>query len=112
MPGLVGRYLNIVKNTDKNIPFAPKHKVKGSLIANINDFTTVLRGNYSEKYFEDSSNERQLDAYFVADLRLSYQWKPFDMYLEVKNLFDKQYEEKIGYPAWDRRVFLGCVFSF
>ena len=100
------------EDTDKTIPFAPRHKVKGSLIANLDDFTVVLRGDYSGKYFEDRLNERQLDACFVADLRLSYQWKSLDMYLEVKNLFDNQYEKKIGYPAWYRRVFLGCVYAF
>ncbi len=51
--------------------------------------------------------------YFIVGARISRVfYDHFEGYFVVQNLFDKNYEEQIGYPAPGRNLFLGVKYSY
>jgi iron complex outermembrane recepter protein len=51
--------------------------------------------------------------YFIADIRLSKQiFKNLEAYFVAKNIFDKNYEQQLGFPAPGRNLFIGIKASY
>lgn len=56
---------------------------------------------------------RTLSSYHVVDVQLKRQVNPsFDWYVAVYNLFDKQYQSRLFYPAAGRSVMIGTDYKF
>ncbi|HNQ63143.1 MAG: Vitamin B12 transporter BtuB [Syntrophorhabdaceae bacterium] len=52
-------------------------------------------------------------GYFTADIRLSKNiYKNLEAYFVVKNIFDKNYEQELGFPAPGRNMFIGMKASY
>ncbi|ADY53645.1 TonB-dependent receptor [Pseudopedobacter saltans DSM 12145] len=98
----IGQQENVYKNT--NIAFAPKFiagnefaykPCKGVEAAFISKYV-------SKQYLDNTSNEaRKLDAFFVNDIRLGYQFQALGLRniglaLQVNNIFNEKYESN-GY---------------
>lgn len=51
--------------------------------------------------------------YWIFDVRLSKMFaKHFEVYVAGKNLFDKDYEQEVGFPAPGRNLFAGVKYSY
>lgn len=75
----------------------------------LKDFEIALQSNYvSKQYLDNTANDnRSLDAYFVNNIRLNYQFEPRKWFksiafnLQLKNLFNTEYETN----GWVYRYF-------
>jgi outer membrane cobalamin receptor len=68
--------------------------------------------NYFEEIFPDEE-KIEYDDLVVFDLSLGYQFTPkFRLNLQVENLFNRAYQEKIGYPGPGRCFYLGVEGEF
>jgi vitamin B12 transporter len=57
-----------------------------------------------------SGNDRagtKLGSQLIMDLRIAYQWRQLELFLGVKDLTDKRYEEVSGYPLPGRTAYAG-----
>jgi iron complex outermembrane receptor protein len=97
-----GQQVNTYDKTD--IAFSPAY-VGSSTIAYkpINNFEVALLSKYvSKQYLDNTANDsRKLDAFFVNNLRLNYNFrlkgvKSFELGLLVNNIFNELYESN-GY---------------
>ncbi|MCX5812935.1 MAG: TonB-dependent receptor [Proteobacteria bacterium] len=51
--------------------------------------------------------------YFIADIRLSRNiYKNLEAYFVAKNIFDRNYDQQIGFPAPGRNLFIGLKASY
>ena len=103
---------NVVKNVYKNtdISFSPSAIVGSSLtFSPVKNFDLSLLSKFvGKQYLDNTSNKsRQLDSYFINDVRISYAWRPSfvrEIYVSLlaNNIFNEVYESNgytYGYMA-------------
>ncbi|MBS1764144.1 MAG: TonB-dependent receptor [Bacteroidetes bacterium] len=82
--------------------------LRHQLIGNINiSFVKMLDLSLSGKYQKRVNG----NEYTIADLRLSYQWKVFQIYADCNNIFDTQYKEIGTIQMPGRWMSLGVRFN-
>jgi iron complex outermembrane recepter protein len=55
----------------------------------------------------------QTSDYFIMDLRIAKTiFKNFELYFVAKNIFDKDYESEVGFPAPGRNLYTGIKYSY
>jgi iron complex outermembrane recepter protein len=60
-----------------------------------------------------NSNKQKMPDYYVANLKATYQVIPqIKLFVNVRNLFDKNYEEELYYPMPGRQILAGVESSF
>lgn len=94
--------------TEYWLPYRPSHKVDWSF-SYLFDFglTAYTSAQYVSRRVTPHPESEQLPHYFVSNLRLSQKlFDHFHPFLEIKNLFDEDYEEEKNYPM-PGRTFLG-----
>ena len=94
----------IAKNDDTDLYLVnkPDHTFKYTLTAKYNDFSFMHKGIYTSWYYSNSMNTEKQPGRYLADVRLTYAKKSWQIYLEATNLFDKDYEEYRGKPGYGR----------
>ncbi|MDQ1325538.1 MAG: Plug protein [Campylobacterota bacterium] len=108
-------YLNLIfKNDDTGLylPAKPKHKIQSDIYATYKNFKANLGGYYVSESFNDNKNKEVLPGYFSANSKVEYGYKNMKFYVEVENLFDKDYDVHIGYPAAGRTYLFGMNYLF
>ncbi len=91
----------------KAIPNVPKHKATFDVVFYpLERFTFALNGSYiGERFFESDFANAFLkqDDYVVVNAKLKYTWKKMTAFLDINNLFDKEYSEygvlSLGFPV-------------
>ena len=71
--------------------------------------------NHSGQYVADrvDPNRNVMCDYYLAHLKASYKVRPYlKLFVNVRNIFDKDYEEERYYPMPGRRVFFGLESRF
>jgi outer membrane receptor protein involved in Fe transport len=79
-----------------------------------------VQGIYAEGVYDtlpttDKPDEEvvETDDYFTMNARISRTFKEkYNVYAEVDNLFDQDYEEEIGFPGRGRNFRVGASLSF
>lgn len=76
----------------------------------------IMGLNYKLHQFSIQLNNKLIkrelnDAYDVLDVRLNYQFTPFQVYLDVSNVLDTEYKEAGAVPMPSRWVNLGVKFK-
>jgi iron complex outermembrane receptor protein len=112
--------------TGKEIPGVPKHKATlDAVFYPAQGFTIALNGIYiGKRFFEsDFANafEKQ-DDYIVVNSKFMYKRKNFTAFLDVNNLFDKEYSEfgvlgtfpleQAFYPSPEINFLLGVRYDY
>lgn len=65
-----------------------------------------------EQSWEDSYGSKyHLDEYWLTDFNLTVKFKKFDVYFSVDNIFDQDYQYRIGYPIPAREFRIGTKFK-
>ncbi len=107
-------YLNAKDaDTDKYLPGKPKHKGQiDFLIAPVDKFSVAITSAYTSEQYLDSNNEHSLTDYYLTNCRVEYKLSKFDVFGEVKNLFDEEYFYWYGYPAPPMTWIVGLHFPF
>ena len=112
---LSGNYENnFVKGVPENVLSA------GINISNIYGFYSGIIFNSYSGTFLDDENNKKLNDRAVTDFRLGYKAGKFDIYSDIKNIFDKKYNStgyllngtKYFYPAAGRTISGGIRFEF
>lgn len=103
------------ESTGKELSYAPEHKLKTSLKYTVKGSGTrietifrVVDDHYSDL---ENSPDGEIDAYTNVDLKINQpltilRWKP-EFFLNIKNLFDRDFEVHHGYPDDGFRFTIG-----
>ena|GEM_PF-2200723 len=104
----------IAKNDDTDLYLVnkPEHTFKYTLTSKYNNFSFMHKGIYTSSYYSNSANTEKQPGRYLADVRLTYTKKSWQMYLEATNLFDKDYEEYRGKPGYGRIIKAGMQWDF
>jgi vitamin B12 transporter len=98
-------FLNLVTNykwPDTNLDLSLRTKFSSSAT----DY-----GNANTPSF-NTFKKVYLDAYLVHDLSLNYNLFGYNVYLDVNNLYDKEYETSLDYASMERSFNLGFKRSY
>lgn len=105
-----------------DVTFIPKHKVDVGVQYAIPVVKTRLNFNmtyvgqtYSQLPTPSSPTTAVLEAgdYAIFDAKVTQPiWKYFEAYVACKNIFDKNYEPELGYPAPGRSYWVGLLAKF
>jgi outer membrane cobalamin receptor len=96
--------------TEYWLPYRPSHKVDGDLRYLFRfGLTAYAAVQYVSKRVTPHPESEQLPHYFVANLKVSQKlFDRFHPFLEIKNVFDEDYEEEKDFPM-PGRTFLGGI---
>ncbi|MGW8169966.1 MAG: TonB-dependent receptor [Sulfurovaceae bacterium] len=106
-------YLYLVFKNDDTwlyLPAKPKHKIQSDIYTTYKNFKVNIGGYYVSESFNDSKNTEILKGYFIANSKIEYEYKNMKFYVEVENLFDKDYYVHLGYPAAGRTYLFGLNY--
>jgi outer membrane cobalamin receptor len=94
--------------TEYWLPYRPSHKIDYDLFyASKVGLTLYTSGQYVSRRVTPHPESETLPSFFVTNLKVSQKvFDHFHPFLEVKNVFDKNYEEEKGFPM-PGRTFLG-----
>ncbi len=95
--------------TEYWLPYRPSHKVDGDL-RYLFDFglTAYASAQYVSRRVTPHPESEQMPHYFVANLKVSQKlFDRFHPFLEVKNVFDEDYEEEKDFPMPGRTFLCG-----
>ena len=104
------------KKTEDPIPFRPKHMVNAGVeYVSPMGLKANLKGRYVRYYVTQTSTLNK--DYFVLDGRVGYEFTVYRLYrgevfLNLANAFDAEYEVVEGYPMPPRSLSAGVTFSF
>jgi outer membrane cobalamin receptor len=104
------------KKTGDPIPFRPKHMVNAGVeYVSPMGLKANLKGRYVRYYVTQTSTLNK--DYFVLDGRVGYEFTVYRLYrgevfLNLANAFDAEYEVVEGYPMPPRSLSAGVTFSF
>lgn len=100
------------KNPEARRYYVPQYKT---------DYTVSYRSdlgfeiNHSGQYVADrvDPNRNVMRDYYLAHLKASYKVRPYlKLFVNVRNIFDRDYEEERYYPMPGRRVYFGLESRF
>jgi outer membrane cobalamin receptor len=103
-------------STGDPIPFRPKHMINlGVAYDSSLGIKANLKGRYVQYYLDQTTTLNQ--NYFVVDARVGYEFKISlqhrgEVFLNLSNAFDKEYQVVEGYPMPPRALSGGVNFSF
>jgi outer membrane cobalamin receptor len=95
--------------TEYWLPYRPSHKIDYSLSYVFKfDLSVYSSGQYVSKRVTPHPESELLPDYFVTNLKLSQKlFNHFHPFLEVKNVFDENYEEEKDFPTPGRTFLAG-----
>jgi vitamin B12 transporter len=108
-------YLYLIFKNDTTglyMPSRPKHKVRTDIYVQKGRFKGNVGGYYVSDSYNNTANTQTLKAHAVADAKLAYRFSDLSAYVEVDNLFDREYEVHVGYPAAGRSFLFGITYLF
>jgi len=101
------------QNTEYWLPYRPSHKVDYSVSYLLKfGFSVYLSGQYVSRRVTPHPESELLSPYFLTNLKLSQKiFDRFHPFIEIKNLFDENYEEEKGFPMPGRTSFAGMKIT-
>ncbi|PKK88595.1 MAG: hypothetical protein CVV64_18050 [Candidatus Wallbacteria bacterium HGW-Wallbacteria-1] len=110
-----GKFLYSRKSADLpgnggQAPYIPKNLFDMDLTYETGDGITFnLNETFRGNRYADAANTRELDSYVLLNAKVQLnQHENIEPYLEVRNLFDKDYEVRKGYSG-EPRTFMGGI---
>jgi len=102
------------RHTKKWLIYRPRHLYKlGVAYAPVEKLKLGMNAIYKTKRFHDKENTVFLKQYAVVNFDCSYAVRPsFEIVFEVKNLFDRTYQEERDYPLPGRAFYGGIRTRF
>ncbi|MFW6137414.1 MAG: TonB-dependent receptor [Candidatus Aminicenantaceae bacterium] len=99
-----------------DFPGVPEHQASATAtFYPMKNLSMALNGVYvgERPFISDFANEADdQDDYFVANTKIRYQWKKMSVYLNVYNLFNKEYEEYGVYSGGERAYYPSPKINF
>lgn len=113
-------YTNTKDSKDKELVRRPKHSANAGLAYQITDklgssVSVSYVGKRTDNYWDANyvSHTVKMPSYTLVNLGANYQiTKNVNIYANLNNLFDKKYENVIGYGQDGRNVYVGLKGSF
>ena len=99
---------------NKELLRRPKHSANAGVSYQITEqFGANASLSYVGKRIDDSYNRYKMPSYTLVNLGANYQLtKNLNIYAHLNNVFDKKYENVLGYGQDGRNVYLGLKGSF
>lgn len=95
------------------LPATPFHTVSGELLLKPFGALSIRTDmKYTGKVFARTDNTDTIAGYLVANLRADYQTGATRFYIDIDNLFDRQYLYVDGYDAPPREWEIGMNYTF
>jgi len=107
-------YLNAKDPNNDDLPRRAKNRYTYSLTWYPTQKHTInINGYYIGKKFDDKEKSKQIGKYNVTNVLLSHNFaKNFTGYINIKNIFNKRYQEVYGYGSYPRGIYIGLRGSF
>ncbi|OOF36907.1 TonB-dependent receptor plug domain-containing protein [Rodentibacter heidelbergensis] len=113
-------YTNSKESNGRTLLRRPKHTANAGLSYQItekwgSDVNVSYVGKRTDNYFSPtySTHRTQLPSYTLVNLGVNYQVIPnLTLYANLNNLFDKKYENTLGYGQDGRNLYVGLRGSF
>ncbi len=113
-------------NSGNEVPAVPKHQATFDAVwSPLEGFILALNGIYVGSRFLESDFENKFhkqEDYVVVNAKLKYTWKKMTAFLDVNNLFDKEYagygvvgtfpEEPAFFPSPDINFLIGVRYDY
>lgn len=108
----------------KEIPLLSKDQVKGTLgyKTPVGIGVYYFGSYYSSVYAGNdyANTQDKIDAYFVSDVKVDYEYKQFGVYFKVNNVFNEKYYDyayrtdysEAYYPAAERNFIAGLTYRY
>jgi len=102
------------EETGRYLTRSPKHRVMADIqYKPFHNLSLGLYTKYVAKMFVKTDNSQWLDGYFVADFRADWTIKEgFNLFFNLANIFDNDYEIDDGYPAAPITPTVGAKYEF
>jgi outer membrane cobalamin receptor len=106
--------------SDMWAPYTPRHKFSYGTTLSRWNFTLSYQGVFVSERATGDVNTPRLPDYNVADLKLSRRFSlptispgsAIEVFTAIQNLFDKDYQETLGFPLPGRTFLLGGSFRW
>ncbi|MFH2045851.1 MAG: TonB-dependent receptor [Pseudomonadota bacterium] len=107
--------------SDNRIPLAPKNRFNARLAVNpIDRMVLELEMDVQDKYYVDDENSDTYDRPTLYNLRGSYDWEEWSLWVHALNLFDKKYATRVTassgifsyFPGNPRTIFVGLSYKW
>lgn len=104
-----------VLNSTRNLANRPKQRGSVLIAYRVDDasrlsWNTIFVGSSFDN--SDPTGDVKVGAYWRTDVSYSYRWKSLEAAVAVDNLFDKRYEEFVGFTNPGRRFRISVSASF
>jgi len=107
-----------------DIPLLSKNKLKGTIGykcpagVGVYYFASYYSSTYAGSDY-DNAHEK-IDAYWVSDLKIDYDYSRFSVYFKINNIFNEKYYDyafrtaysESYYPAAERNFAAGLTFRY
>lgn len=91
-----------------DLPAKPRHKGRLDLTYSPMDrFSLILTGKGASSSYRNRSNTTRNPGYIICNCKMEYQLEKFDLFMELTNIFDKEYLYVDGLLAPPRAWFAG-----
>jgi vitamin B12 transporter len=109
-----------INATDNELPYTPRVKLMLTLLYTMKSFDTRLETTvrYNSKQYSEAQNieAQRIDDYATVDLKaiqpFTVKGAALEWFVNLDNLFDKQYEVHYGYPDDGLRFLTGLNLTF
>ena len=96
----------------------PRHNLSGAISKKINNLSLTFLGKYNSERRDYGNSDNGfkdviLDDFSVFDLKFGYNlFNKYDLFFNVKNIFDKNYEDAYQYSTLGRDLNIGLKHKF
>jgi len=102
-------YLDFDRNTggfeSKYVMDHMQHQLNGMILIHwLDAFTQSVQARYEKRLNEDS--------HFIVNSRLAYKWNQYELFLDITNIFDREYVDSGFAPAAGRWIIGGIQFRY
>ena len=99
--------------TGNYLPGKSKHKIQlRAIMKPFRLFSLSLTGSTFSRQYSNPTNSVYIDKYFLVDVRAEYNPGKFNIYAQVKNLFNREYTSYYGTPKAKREWIAGLKYTF
>lgn len=100
------------EDTGKTLTSSPKHRANANLIWSHDNFTIISGLFYTSRQYTRSDNTASVPKTLLGNLRSEYSFQKIDLFVEVKNISDKDYINSTGYQGDPRTWVAGFNLRF
>ncbi len=97
----------------RKMPLAPENRINARLDVNpVEGMQIELEMDYTDEYFVDDNNSDTYDRPTLYNLRASYDWRNWSLWMHVLNISDETYATRVSFSYGSYSYFPGTPRTF